>query len=205
MPRREPKSVVPDATPLALPDAVTGPRYALAPLRETDELAALMVADQEAVRRFFVSETQVTAQEVTDYLMGCFFVFDVRTRLTQERAGAVFIPTYNPFSRQCFLSVFALEPYRGRRLFLEAVVLAIDTTFNRWGLQRIRFDVVDVNLVQFRSIEGWPGIDKEGVRKDWAFFHGAYRDAHLYSISRAGWALKGEGWARRFIARAEER
>jgi hypothetical protein len=162
-------------------------------------LAELVAGEPELGRRFFLTEEPVSVEQTVRYFGDCYWALMVHSRPTQEVAGGVLVTALNPHSRQCFLSVLALERFRGL-LFFEGIILGIDAIFQHLHVQRIRFDVIEYNLEQFASVSSWPGVDSEGVRLDWLFQEGRYWDAHLFSISQAGWLLKGSTLAERLRA-----
>ncbi len=167
-----------------------GPRYKVTVTASSEELAYKIAADKRLAQRFFLTDLEVNAGEVVKYLRSSALTLTVVRRLDHGCAGALLVTAVDSHSRQGFLSILAFDGFRGR-LFFEAVILGIDAAFELLDLQRLRFDVVEFNLPQFSSVERWPGVDVEGVRLDWVFLNGRYWNAHMYSISRAGWQLRG--------------
>jgi RimJ/RimL family protein N-acetyltransferase len=164
-----------------------------------------MLGDAEGLSRFFMSEESVSRSGIEEYLFACVDVLAVSTEPRNELAGAIFLTSAQPGTRQVFMSVFALPRFRRGRAFMEGVILGIDAAFDDWNLHRIRFDVMGVNLSQLSSLDRLAGVEREGTRRDWAFFDGQFVDAHLFSISRIGWMEMGQGWATRIRAAGERR
>lgn len=185
--------------------AFVGPRFAGMHPLSIHGLQHAIVEDQPVAKRFFASDAPVGIEEVGRYLRACNRVIEVRERSTGEIAGGLFVTTQNPYARQCFLSSLSVGRAGRRSLVFEATVIFIDQLFRSTELHRIRFDVLDFNLTQFKSILRVDGVEHEGVRKDWAFFDGEYRDAFLFSISQAGWRLRGRPLADRLRRRADHR
>ncbi len=171
-------------------------RYGLQPADRLDIMARKMADEQASVRRFYASDEEIRTSDVYDYLSKCSLVLAVTTR-RGDLAGGIYVTSRNTYTRQCFLSVYAFREYRNQRLFFESVILGIDLLFTSLPLQRVRFDVAEYNLHQFASIRRFPGVDLEGVRKDWSFVGGQYWDCHLFSISELGWSRRGAHLATR--------
>jgi ribosomal-protein-serine acetyltransferase len=89
-------------------------------------------------------------------------------------------------NRKASLGYWIAAEYQGRGLVSKAVHAAVTHAFSDWSLNRIEIRCATDNR-RSRAVPERLGFTEEGVRRQYEFMHGRYRDLVVYTIFAEEW------------------
>ncbi len=89
-------------------------------------------------------------------------------------------------NRKTSLGYWIAAEHQGRGLISKAVGAAVTHAFSEWSLNRIEVRCAIANL-RSRAVPERLGFTEEGIRRQYEFMHGEYRDLVVYTTFAADW------------------
>lgn len=166
-----------------------------------DEQFESELQHRQVLLRSLTSAPADTPIDAHAYLHSFDLAYLFGSRRSGEIVGALLLGPSFPAARHAFLTLLSLDNRGQHRRLFEAVILAIGHLFESGKYQRLRWDIVGDNFTTIRSLSRRGTI--EGVRRDWVYQEGAYRDAHLGSISWLEWQRNMEPMRQRIRQRCD--
>ena len=101
----------------------------------------------------------------------------------QELVGMVQLWNYNPPGHHAQITAFLHPDFRGKGWPMEGLILFADYAFATWDLNKIYFETLESELVQFRSLIGTLLVE-EGLLKQHRRVFGQWLDCSMLAVYR---------------------
>ena len=89
---------------------------------------------------------------------------------------------YEPKHRRAGVGILIFNAlHRGKGIATEAIELLIRYSFSHLDMHQLYANIIHDNLASIKLFEN-AGFNKVGLKKDWLYIEGQYRDEYLYQL-----------------------
>ncbi len=99
---------------------------------------------------------------------------------TEKAVGLIDLFDFDPKNRRAGMGIIVLDENRRNKGFgAEAIRLLTEYAFSSLSLRQVYANVIEGNLASMHLFEKM-GFEKVGIKKDWVFSEGTYKDEVLF-------------------------
>lgn len=105
----------------------------------------------------------------------------ITSKTNEQPIGFIDLFDLDSENKRAGVSIVILNSHRRNGFGKEALSLLIQYSFNDLGLHQVYSNVLEDNDASIRLFESI-GFEKVGLKKDWRFFKGRYKNEYLFQM-----------------------
>lgn len=120
--------------------------------------------------------------------------YAIHLKETDEMIGCGMIALINPYNKRCSLGIGLgwNKDNWGKGYASETLRAIIAYCFTELNLNRIEAEIYEFNERSIRLFEK-AGFKRDGIRRQYIFKDGGFKDEYIYSLLREEWVKEGKG------------